>query len=130
MAVSPSPSLDALRAEIRAIYPMTRQSNAPIQYYAQPDFDRAENWTVGVDIKLADGTVEHLLTQTLATPPGIGPWGVLLFLIPILLFGSLAALVFLRRSRRRRARSRRAPVVTKIEKPSALPSDAPPPNQP
>ena len=107
-------------------YHMSRQSNDPIQFYAQPNFDQAENWTVGVDIKLADGTVERFVTQTLATPPGIGPWGLLLFLLPILLFGTLAGLVFLRRSRKRRARSRRAPTAVKITPAPNIPPEAGP----
>lgn len=115
----------------RSTYQMTRESSTdPVEFSAQPDFDRAENFTVGIDIKLADGTVERFVTQTLATPPGIGPWGLLFFLVPFLLFGSLWGLVFFRRSRRRRARSRSAPKPTCSRTPSTIPPEARPRQQP
>ncbi|HWA87448.1 MAG TPA: hypothetical protein VG710_14565 [Opitutus sp.] len=111
-------------------YHMDRESNDPVQYFARPDFYQAENWTVGVDIKLADGTAEHLVTQTLATPPGIGPWGLLFFVFPFLLFGGLWGMVILRRSRKRRARSRRTPTVVKVNPQAASAPETPPRKQP
>ncbi|HVU23138.1 MAG TPA: hypothetical protein VHE13_03365 [Opitutus sp.] len=109
-------------------YHMERESNDPVQYFVRPDFDQAENWTVGIDITLADGTTEHFVTQTLATPPGMGPWGLLFFVIPFLLFGSLWGMVILKRRKRRR-RGRRPPVAAKVTSPAEPSPETRPRNQ-
>lgn len=73
-----------------------------LRFVAQPEFDAAEFWMVEVVVRLADGTDHLFVTEVEATPPGIGPWGVLLFLAPFLLFGGLWVMVFVRRGRKPR----------------------------
>lgn len=86
----------------KAVYPMTQEpGRGPLRFVAQPEFDVAEMWTLGIDLHFANGKEEHLITRVEATPPGIGPWGLLFFLFPIILFGGLALLVFTRRARGR-----------------------------
>lgn len=81
---------------------MTQEpGRGPLRFVAQPEFDVAEMWTLGIDLHFANGKEEHLITRVEATPPGIGPWGLLFFLFPIILFGGLALLVFTRRARGR-----------------------------
>jgi hypothetical protein len=85
----------------KAVFPATHTwARGHLRFVAKPDLDAAEPWTVGVDIRLADGTNPSFVTQVEATPPGIGPWGLLFFLFPFLLFGGLWGLALVRRSRR------------------------------
>lgn len=103
----------------KAIFPMTQEpGRGPLRFVAQPEFDVAEMWTLGIDLHFANGKTEHLLTRVEATPPGIGPWGLLFFLFPIILFGTLGLLVFIRRTRGRAPKaSARACVRTIVSSP-------------
>lgn len=84
----------------KAVYRAAQESaRGLLRYLAKPEFDAAEMWTVGVDIRRANGQSDQLITQVEATPPGVGPWGVLLYLAPFLLFGGLWGFAFLRRAR-------------------------------
>ncbi|HEY1793518.1 MAG TPA: hypothetical protein VGG34_11420 [Opitutaceae bacterium] len=73
----------------------------PTQYAASPFIDTVGPWTIGVDVHLADGTLRTLTAGVHATPPGVGPWGLLLFSAPIFLFGSLFVAVIVKRKRLR-----------------------------
>lgn len=57
-------------------------------YVAQVPFDQAEFWEMRflVDGPTGEGAFE---ARVEATPPGVGPWGIALFLGPFLLIGAL-----------------------------------------
>jgi len=74
-----------------------------LRFAATPDFDAVGPWKVGTEIRLANGADFPLVTQVEATPPGVGPWGLLLFLFPFILFGGLWVLILIRRSKRKTA---------------------------
>lgn len=79
--------------------PMPRRGY--VEYTVLPHIDAAELWNVGIVITMRDGTRHTFATEVEATPPGGGPWFLLLYLIPFVLFGGLWAMVFIRRSKRR-----------------------------
>lgn len=86
----------------KAVFPTDPDSGrAPRRFLAQPAIDAPEPWKLGVDIRLADGSVHSLVAVVQATPPGIGPWGLALFSFPIVLFGGLFLAVLIRRTKRR-----------------------------
>lgn len=68
-----------------------------IQFLAEPHFDQQEMWSVGIVIRPSSGPPSELATEVEATPPGAGPWDVLIYLFPFAFFGGLWALAFLRR---------------------------------
>jgi len=74
-----------------------------LRFASFPDFDAVGPWKVGTVIHLASGADFPMATQVVATPPGVGPWGLLLFLFPFILFGGLWVLMLIRRSKRKAA---------------------------
>jgi cytochrome c-type biogenesis protein CcmH/NrfF len=89
-----------------------------LRFVAKPEFDVQEMWAVGVVIRAADGVVHSFATQVEATPPGLGPWDLLIYLFPFVLFGALWAVVFMRRARKRTthaARNLPAPTEAKSD---------------
>jgi hypothetical protein len=89
----------------KAVFHATLESSrGSLRYFAQPQFDAVERWNLGVDIRLTDGSTHPFVAQVDATPPGIGPWGLALFLAPIVLFGALFVLTI----RKRRLAAKRA----------------------
>ena len=78
-----------------------------LRFLARPEFDRGEVWKVGIRVRLSNGSVYPFETEVEATPPGIGPWGLLFFLVPFVLFGGLWAMVFIRRSQAKAAMARK-----------------------
>ncbi len=86
----------------RKPYHATAESTKGILRYAvTPDFDAVGPWKVGANIHLGSGVDCPLATQVEATPPGVGPWGLLLFLFPFILFGALWVAILIRRSKRK-----------------------------
>lgn len=82
-------------------YPATRQNlRNRVQYYAEVDFDQQEMWRVRVRVHGPQGGGE-VLAEVEATPPGFGPWDLLIYGFPFLLFGMLWLYAALRRSRPR-----------------------------
>lgn len=73
-----------------------------IQFKAEPEFDEGGMWTAGVVIKAPDGTTSELTTEVKATPPGSGPWDLVIYLFPFVLFGGLWAMGLSRRWRGRK----------------------------
>jgi hypothetical protein len=80
-----------------------------LRFAAKPELDVREMWAVGVEIRTADGAVHSFATQVEATPPGLGPWELLVNLIPFVLFGGLWAMVFVRRARNRASQGTQKP---------------------
>jgi hypothetical protein len=72
-----------------------------LRFTARPAFDAPEPWIVGVEIRRADGATHSMATQVAATPPGLGPWDLLIYLFPFVLFGGLWVIAFVRRMRAR-----------------------------
>lgn len=84
----------------RVTYPARRQTEQDrLQFVAEPQFDRVGNWSVGFLIHGPDDQTSELVTEVKVTPPGYGPWSVLIYLVPFLLFGGMWALALLRRWR-------------------------------
>lgn len=72
-----------------ATYRGERQALDRIQFLATPAFDREERWSVQVRIA-PPGQVPHEWSlEVEATPDGIGPGFLVLYMVPFLLFGGL-----------------------------------------
>jgi hypothetical protein len=96
-------------------YPTNQQkARGHLRYVATPEFDIQEVWNVSVEIHLKDGTIHPLSAQVESTPPGMGRWDLLVYFFPFVLFGSLWAMTFVRRSRRNGAREQPAHPSTNI----------------
>ncbi|MBI2807136.1 MAG: hypothetical protein HYX68_19315 [Planctomycetes bacterium] len=67
-----------------------------VQYHGEVEFDQQEMWRVRVQIHSELGAGE-VSTEVEATPPGFGPWDLLLYGFPFILFGSLWMYAALRR---------------------------------
>jgi hypothetical protein len=88
------------------IYPTNQQkARGHLRFVATPEFDSQEFWKIRADIKIGDGSTHSLLTEVESTPPGLGPWDLLVYLAPFVLFGGLWAMVFVRKSRRKPAKN-------------------------
>jgi hypothetical protein len=80
-----------------ACYPASRQNlRDRVQYYAEVDFDQQEMWRVRVRVQGSQGSGE-VAAEVEATPPGFGPWDLLIYGFPFLLFGTLWVYAALRR---------------------------------
>lgn len=77
------------------------RSQARVQYFAQAEFDRQEMWTIRIVVASSAGGGE-LAAEVEATPPGLGRWDILLYLMPFLAIG----LLWVRALQRKRAIAR------------------------
>jgi hypothetical protein len=73
-----------------------------VQYRAEVPFDAQERWRVRVLLQTARGSGEAV-TEVEVTPPGLGPFDLVLYLFP---FIAVAFLWFRAALRRRRPRTR------------------------
>jgi hypothetical protein len=71
-----------------------------VQYRAEVQFDAPEIWLVRVMLESARGGGE-ISTEVEATPPGLGRWGILLYLFPFVVIGALWVRAILYRRKRR-----------------------------
>jgi hypothetical protein len=84
------------------VYATTRDSQrGQVQFNAQVNFDRQEFWKVRVHLSSSVGEGE-VISQVEATPPGLGRWDLLFYLLPFLAVVGLF-LRGMRKSRKRRA---------------------------
>lgn len=84
-----------------ARYPARRQeARGRVQYRADIPFDAQELWRVRIIVHSALGSGEATV-HVEATPPGLGHWDVLLYLLPFLAVGCLWLQVLYRRKRHR-----------------------------
>lgn len=86
----------------RVDYEAQRQSvKGRTQYEVRPLFDQRDMWNVGFRVEFAGRGAEELSAQVESTPPGLGPWGLLIYLFPFVLVGGVwvAAMVRIRRRR-------------------------------
>lgn len=60
-----------------------------MQFLAEPEFDAQELWNVGIVVTAPEGTPHELQVEVEATPPGMGPWDLAIYLFPFLMFGGL-----------------------------------------
>ena len=76
-----------------------------VQYKAEVEFDQQEMWKVRVLLRRGDGKGEvvEVQSEVEATPPGYGPWDLLIYGFPFILFGSLWLYAALRRRAARRS---------------------------
>lgn len=88
-------------------YTATRDATTDrVQFTAEAQFDRQEMWKVRFVVHSSAGTNE-LSTEVEATPPGLGPFDVVLYLLPFLAVAFIWGRAMLRhRSRRTQSRSR------------------------
>lgn len=95
----------------KATYPAPLERE--LQFRADPKFDRQEQWTVGFLVHHPGGETSELVAQVEVTPPGYGPWDLVIYLVPFLLFGGLWCLALLRRWRasRKPANARTSQVI-------------------
>jgi hypothetical protein len=81
------------------------QSHGQVQYNAQADFDRQELWTVRLVLQSSQSGGEATANVEV-TPPGLGRWDLLLYLLPFLAVAFLWILGVSRAKRRQKARLR------------------------
>jgi hypothetical protein len=75
-----------------------------VQYQVEVPFDAQELWRVRIIIQGSDGSGEETI-DIATTPPGLGRWDVLVYLLPFLAVGFLGLQVVLhRRNRNHRTR--------------------------
>ena len=85
-----------------ARYTATREAlRNQVQYKAEVPFDAQEMWRVRVVLESAQGSGE-ISTKVEVTPPGLGGWGILLYLFPFVAVGILWARAILYRRTRRK----------------------------
>jgi hypothetical protein len=77
-----------------------------VQHYCEVEFDRQEMWKVRVRVSSAGKTGE-VTAEVEPTPPGFGPWDLLLYGFPFVLFGLLWFYAALRQRKWRQSNSRR-----------------------
>lgn len=83
------------------VYLAVRESlSGQVQYKSEVQLDAQELWRVRVMIESARGSGE-IATQVEATPPGVGRWGILLYLFPFVAVGVLWVRAILYRRKRR-----------------------------
>lgn len=70
-----------------------------LQYYAEPFFDQRDFWRVGVLISGANVPTREFVAEVESTPPGLGPWDLLIYSFPFVLFGGLWVIAYLRHGR-------------------------------
>jgi len=94
----------------RATYKAQREElKGQTQFVAYPQFDTEEPWTIGFVVhRHPAGTTSELTADVEVTPPGYGPWDLIIYLVPFLLFGGMWCLALLRRWRARNAIQREA----------------------
>jgi hypothetical protein len=87
----------------RASYSGRRQTlRNRMQYELHPLFDERRQWRVGFQIRNADGRMEEVQAQVESTPPGWGPWDLLIYAFPFGLLGTLWIVAMVRQRHRRR----------------------------
>lgn len=85
-----------------ALYPAVREDlSGQVQYKAEARLDAQELWRVRVMLESARGGGE-VSAEVEATPPGIGRWGILLYLFPFLAISGLWIRALLYRRKRRK----------------------------
>jgi hypothetical protein len=90
-------------------YPAWRQEvRGQVLYRAEVPFDAQELWRVRIIVDSALGSGEATV-QVETTPPGLGPWDVLLYVWPFLAVGFLGLQVVLYRRKRHSLWQRRTP---------------------
>jgi hypothetical protein len=103
-----------------ACYSGTRQNlRNRVQYYAEVEFDQQEMWRVRVEVNGSNGGGE-VSAEVEATPPGFGPWDLLIYGFPFLVFGMLWLYAALRR---RRIHAVTSPSPSLAREPRTNPSD-------
>jgi hypothetical protein len=86
-----------------------RSPASTLQFFAQAEFDRQELWTVHVEIRSSDGGGDFV-QQVEATPPGLGRWDILWYLLPFLAVGFLWASAIVRKRTNSSKTRRQTPV--------------------
>ena len=85
------------------VYPAEREDlRGQVQYKALVSFDAQETWRVRVKVQSTQSSGEVMATVE-ATPPGLGRWDLLLYLVPFLMVGCLWAVSVVRRRSRKKA---------------------------
>lgn len=85
-----------------AFYAADREDlNGQIQYKALVPFDAQELWQVRVRLQSAQSSGDAVATVE-ATPPGLGPWDLLIYLLPFVAVGFLWVVAVVRRRSRER----------------------------
>jgi hypothetical protein len=85
-----------------ALYPAAREAlRGQVQYRTEVQFDAQELWRVRVMLESASGSGE-ISTEVEPTPPGLGRWGILLYLFPFVAVGALWIRAILCRRKRRK----------------------------
>lgn len=87
----------------RVTYEANRQTlRNQMQLQAEPFFDQRDMWNVGFRITSPIGETHELTTQVESTPPGYGPWDLVIYLFPFALLGGMWIVALVRRRRTQR----------------------------
>ncbi len=78
------------------------------QFEAKPQLDQRDTWNVGFRLEFPGREPMELTAHVESTPPGFGPWGLLVYFAPFTLVGGLwvAAVMRMRRLRQEAMRQR------------------------
>lgn len=68
-----------------------------MQLAAYPEFDELAMWSIGIRITPPGKQTAELTTEVEVTPPGLGPWDLLIYLFPFGLIGVLWGAALMRR---------------------------------
>lgn len=68
-----------------------------LQFAAYPEFDALERWSIGVRVTPPGKQTTELMTEVEVTPPGLGPWDLVIYLFPFALIGVLWGAALVRR---------------------------------
>jgi len=86
----------------RSTVPAERQRlRNRVQFVARPDFDKADRWSVGVRMVRPGAEPLEVTAEVESTPPGTGPWDLLIYLFPFAFLGGLWIAAMSRMRRRR-----------------------------
>lgn len=85
----------------RVSYGGTRQKQrGAARFAAQPYFDQRDFWAVGFRIERPGREAVEVATQVESTPPGFGPWDLLVYGFPFILLGGLWVAALLQQRKR------------------------------
>lgn len=82
-------------------------TQARVQFYAEAEFDQQEFWDVRFEIHSAAGAGQ-LTSQVEATPPGLGRFDLVLYLMPFVMVGGLWVRAVFRKRAIKAERAKRA----------------------
>jgi len=84
----------------RATWEATQQDlRNQLQFEVLPYFDQGDIWNVGIQLVRPGGDPQEVTAQVESTPPGYGPWDLVIYIFPFVFLAGFWAAAMVRRSR-------------------------------